>query len=226
MNEQDTTRPDRPVSVEMWSDLGCPWCHIGKHRLERAIAARPDAERFVIRLRSFELNPDASRTPETIETAFRRSHGGDAETVLRAEKHIQALALREGLSFSVDRRNANTGDVHRVTHHAEEAGRGREFFSLVQDRFFAGDIDPFDPEVLVQIAVEVGLSRERVREVLAGDEYAEAVRADRREGRELGAQGVPFVVVDGRLAASGAQSVDAYARMLDQAVPTVSAGVA
>lgn len=216
----------RPVVIEVWSDLGCPWCYIGKHRLERAISGRPDAQRFEVRLRSFELNQDAPRTPETIESAFIRSHGGNAEVVLQAERRIQALAQREGLPFSLDRLNANTLDFHRATHYADEAGKGLEFFSLVQDRFFAGTINPFDPDVLAQVAEEVGLSGQRVREVLASDEYADAVRADSREGRELGVQGVPFTVFDRRFAASGAQSVDTYARVLDELVETASAGAA
>lgn len=217
------TELDRPVVIEVWADLGCPWCYVGKHRLEKAIAGRPDAERFVVKLRSFELNPDAAHTPETIESAFTRSHGGNAEAVLTAERRIQALAQREGLPFSLDRLNANTFDFHRVVHYADEAGTGLQFFSRVQDRFFAGEINPFDPDVLAQVAEEVGLSGQRVREVLAADEYADAVRADRQEGRELGVQGVPFTVFDRRFAASGAQSVDVYAQALDQTVAVAAA---
>lgn len=217
--------PDHPVVVEVWADLGCPWCYIGKHRLEQAIADRRDAGRFVVRVRSFELNPDAPRTPETIERAFIRSHGGDAEVVRQAERRIQALAAEEGLPFALDRLNANTFDLHRVVHHAAEAGKGLELFSLAQDRFFAGEIDPFDPDALARVAEEVGLSGRRVREVLASDEHADAVRADREEGRQLGARGVPFTVFDRRFAISGAQTVDAYARVLDRVVEAVAAGV-
>jgi predicted DsbA family dithiol-disulfide isomerase len=217
---------DRPLVIEMWADLGCPWCYIGKYRLQRAIAARPDADRFVVRLHSFELNPHAPRTPETIESAFLRSHGGDAHVVMQAERRVQAIARSEGLPFSLDRLNANTFDFHRVTHYADEAGRGLEFFSRVQDRFFAGVIDPFDPEALAQVAEETGLSAERVHAVLASDSYAEAVRADGREGRELGAQGVPFTVFDRRFAASGAQSVAVYAQALDRTAAASTAGIA
>lgn len=215
-----------PIVVEVWADLGCPWCYVGKHRLQRAIDARPDAARFELKLRSFELNPHAPRTPETIESAFIRSHGGNADAVLQAERHIQALSQREGLPFSLDRLNANTFDFHRVVHYAEDAGKGVEFFSLVQDRFFAGEINPFDTEVLAQVAEEVGLSGARVRAVLAGDKYADAVRADTRQGQELGIQGVPFTVFDRRFAASGAQSVEAYARVLDTVVAGAEEGAA
>jgi len=226
MTEATPSGTARPITIEVWADLGCPWCYIGKHRLQEAIAARSDRDRFGLRLRSFELNPGAPHTPETIESAFSRSHGGNAEVVLRAERQIQAVARSEGLPFSLDRLNANTFDFHRVVHHADEQGLGLVFFTLVQDRFFAGDLNPFDVDALAAAAAEVGLGADRVREVLAGDEYADAVRADIAEGRSLGVQGVPFTVFDRRLAASGAQSVAGYAQALDAAVAETPAGVA
>jgi len=216
---------EAPVVIEMWADLGCPWCYVGKHRLQAAIDQRSDGERFEIRLRSFELNPDAPAEPETIESAFIRSHGGDASIVLNAERRIQALAQREGLAFSLDRLNANTFDFHRVLAYANAQGLGLEFFSAVQDRFFAGEVNPFDPNVVVEIAESVGLSGSRVREVLDGDEYAEAAHADRHEGAALGLTGVPFVVFDRHVAAPGAQSVEVYSQILDQvASKTVTHG--
>lgn len=213
---------DPPVVIEVWTDLGCPWCYVGKHRLQAAIDERPDANRFEVRLRSFELNPDAPREPETIESAFIRSHGGDASVVLNAERRIQALARGEGLTFSLDRLNANTFDFHRVLHHANEQGVGIEFFSAVQDQFFAGAINPFEPDTLVQVAESAGLDGDRARQIIASDEYAAAVRADRREGEALGVSGVPFVVFDRQVAAPGAQEAEVYGRILDQIVDRVA----
>ena len=212
-----TDRPtDTPAHlIEVWSDLSCPWCYIGKHRLDAAIQERPDRDRFTVRVRSFELNPTASRTPESIEAAFVRSHGGDASTMIRAERQMQALARQEGLPFTLNRLNANTVDFHRLVHFAREQGLGEKLFGLVQDRFFAGEINPFDVDALVDAAGSLDLPADRVREVLAGDEFAYAVRADSAEGRRLGVTGVPFVVFDRRLAAAGAQSVAAYRKILD-----------
>lgn len=212
---------DRPVVVEVWTDLGCPWCYVGKHRLQAAIERRPDADRFEVRLRSFELNPGSPREPETIESAFIRSHGGDATVVRDAERRIQALARSEGLEFSLDRLDANTFDVHRVLHLANEQGLGTAFFSALQDRFFAGTVDPFDPDALVHVAESVGLDGDRVRQVLAGTEYAADVHADRAEGAALGLTGVPFVVVDRQVAVPGAQSVETYGQVLDQVAAKV-----
>lgn len=219
MTVRSTANPE-PIVIEVWTDLGCPWCYIGKHRLASAIAERPDAARFDIRLRSFELNPGAPTTPETIEQAFMRSHGGDVDDVVRAERRIQALAEREGLEFSLQRLNANTFDVHRVLHLAEAHGVGLEFFGRLQDRFFAGEINPFDADVLAGVAAEVGVPVERVGEVLRSDELADVVRADRAEAGALGATGVPFVVFAGQYAAPGAQSVEVYRRILDEVAAT------
>jgi predicted DsbA family dithiol-disulfide isomerase len=212
----------RKILIEMWTDLGCPWCYVGKHRLQTAIQQRDDADRFQIRLRSFELNPGASRAPETIASAFMRSHGGHADTVLRAEQQIQALARSEGLPFSLDRLNANTFDVHRVLHYANEQDRGLPFFSLLQDEFFAGETNPFDPDELARVAESTGLSAARVREVLAGSEYDASVRADQDEGRALGVTGVPFTVFDRRYALAGAQLIETYSEVLTKTVPAAT----
>ena len=211
------------VTVEVWADLGCPWCYLGRHRLAEAIARRSDRDRFTVQIRSFELNPGAPRTPETIEQAFLRAHGGSAASVLEAEGRMQALAMSEGLAYAVDRSNANTFDFHRVLHLAEASGHGLAFFSYVQDQFFAGDLDPFAPGALVEAGRAVGLDEAAVRDVLDSDAFGDAVRADVAEGAALGATGVPFVVVGRRVAAAGAQSVDGYAQLLDAGVDAVAA---
>jgi predicted DsbA family dithiol-disulfide isomerase len=217
---------ESPVLVELWSDLGCPWCYVGKHRLQEAIARRPDSERFELRVRCFELNPDAPREPETIASAFIRSHGGDASVVLDAEKRIQALADGEGLPFSLDRLNANTFDFHRVVRYADSQGLGVEFFSAVQDAFFAGELNPFEAGALVGAAQRVGLDADRVREVLDGEEFGVDVRADRAEGSSLGITGVPFVVFDRRFAAPGAQSIEVYEQVLAEVASRATAEAA
>jgi predicted DsbA family dithiol-disulfide isomerase len=216
MVEQPTQSKRPRVLIEMWADLGCPWCYVGKHRLQTAIAQRPDADRFEVVMRSFELDPSAPHELEKNEKSFIRAHGGTAADVLKAERQMQATARKEGLEYSLDRLNANTFDLHRVVQYAGDQGRGFEFFSDVQDGFFAGTLNPFDPDALAGVAESVGLDAQRVREILANDEYSERVRADRRGGLELGATGVPFVVFDRRVAAAGAQKVPVYGQLLEQ----------
>ena len=215
MVEQVTHPEGSPVVIEVWSDLGCPWCYIGKYRLQTAIAQRPDADRFKIVIRSFELNPAAPKEPETIEKAFIRTHGGTAAHVMQAERQIQALARKEGLEFTLDRLSANTFDLHRVVQYANDEGRGFEFFSVSRTASSPA-LNPYDPDALAEVAESVGLDGQRVHAILASDEYADRVRADRSEGLELGATGVPFVVLDRRVAAPGAQKVPVYGQLLEQ----------
>lgn len=219
--QQNSTIGGDPVVVEVWADLGCPWCYVGKHRLQRAIEARPDADRFQMKIRSFELNPDSPKEPEPIAAVFMRKHGGAPSVVLQAEKRIQALAQREGLAFDLARKNANTFDLHRVMHYAEQSGKGLEYFSQIQDRFFSGEINPYDANTMVEVAQSLGLDGDRVRKVLATDEFADEVRADVSEGMAFGAQGVPFTVFGRRIAASGAQSVTAYGQALEQVLEAI-----
>ncbi len=129
---------------------------------------------------------------------------------------MQAMAREEGLAYSVDRLNANTFGLHRVVQYANDQGRGFEFFSDVQDGFFAGILNPYDSDALAGVAESAGLDGQRVREILASNEHADRVRADRRAGVELGATGVPFVLLDRRLAAPGAQKVAVWGRLLEQ----------
>lgn len=221
MVEHVTDPTQSKVIIEIWADLGCPWCYIGKHRLQVAIARRPDADRFQIVTRSFQLDPDAPRQPETNEVSFIRSHGGSPARVLQAERQLQAIARREGLEYFIDRMVANTFDFHRVVQYAEEQGFGFAFFAAVQDGFFTGTLDPFDTDALTRVAASVGLNGARVRQVLASDEFAERVRADRETFLELGGSGIPFVVVDREVGAPGALQVAGYAQLLERAAGPV-----
>ncbi|WP_328842880.1 DsbA family oxidoreductase [Streptomyces sp. NBC_00258] len=222
MVEQVTHPEGAQVVIEMWSDLGCPWCYVAKHRLRTAIEQRPDADRFKVVMRSFELNPAAPKQPEMVEEAFIRTHGGTAAHFMAAERRIQAIARKEGLEFTLDRLSANTFDLHRVVQYANDEGLGFELFSAVQDGFFVGALNPYAPDSLAGVAESVGLDSRRVHAILASGEFADRVRADRAEGVELGATGVPFVVLDRRVAAPGAQKVPVYGQLLEQVAGPVS----
>lgn len=217
MKEQSAPGDHPRIAIEMWSDLGCPWCYVGRHRLRTAIAQRPDADRFEIVMRSFPLDPEASTEPERNETSFLRTHpGATASDVQRAEAQMTQFAHTEGLDYVADRMNANTFGLHRVIQYATDQGSGSVFASAVQDGFFAGTLNPHDTQALMGVAESVGLDGARIREILASDEYADRVHSDQDEALELGATGVPFVVIDRRVAAAGAQKVSVYARMLEQ----------
>lgn len=221
MKKQMPDSEGADVVIEMWADLGCPWCYVSKHRLQGAIERRPDAGRFTVLIRSFQLDPDAPTEPETNEASYLRSHGGSAEQLLAAERQMQAFARREGLEYAIDRMVANTFDLHRVVQYAADQGLGFELFSTLQDGLFTGTLNPYQTDVLLGVAEGVGLDGQRVHEILDSDEYADRVRADRDEALELGASGVPFVVVGRRVAAPGALKPSGYDQLLEQAAGAV-----
>jgi predicted DsbA family dithiol-disulfide isomerase len=197
------------VTVEVWSDLGCPWCYIGAQRLGRAIDTLPSevAERVNVIHRAFELDPSASRTPISIREIFTSRHGATPDQADAAEARIASLAASEGLPFDRERRHANSIDVHRIALLARD--RGAELFDEIQRGFFSGTLDPYDHDVLSAAAVRVGVDPGRAREVLGSDELTAEVRADRRTAAALGITGVPFIRVNGTVL-PGATSVDAY----------------
>jgi predicted DsbA family dithiol-disulfide isomerase len=202
----------------MWADLGCPWCYLGVHRLHRAVDTLGVGGSVELVLRSFELDPGASSEPVTISEIFTRKHGLSAQDARRAEERMAQLAAVEGLPFTSERRHANSFDVHRVLQLANRHGRGVEFFEAVQRGYFAGELNPFDNDSLVAVAVAAGLERDLVGEVVAGDAYTEDVRGDEDAGRRLGISGVPFVVLNGRYAIAGAQSSEVYAQAIRQSL--------
>lgn len=211
VDEIPRTGPAR-LGMQVWTDLGCPWCYLGIHRLRQAV----DEVDAGLVLRSFELDPGAPAEPVTITEIFTRKHGVSPREAMQAEAGIQKLAKAEGLPFTTDRPHANSFDVHRVLQFANRQGRGTEFFETVQRRYFAGELNPYEHESLIAVAVETGLDGGLVREVLGGNAHAADVRRDEEAGRQLGVTGVPFVLLDGRYAIAGAQSVSAYARAITQ----------
>jgi predicted DsbA family dithiol-disulfide isomerase len=208
------------LRLDVWTDLGCPWCYVGIHRLRRAMDDLGVADRVELVLRSFELDPGASAEPMTISEIFTRKHGLTARDAAQAEARVQKLAHAEGLPFTTERLHANSFDVHRVLQLANRHGRGVDFFEAVQQRYFAGQINPYQHDSLIAVAVETGLDGEMVRDVLAGNGFADQVREDEAAGRRLGVTGVPFVVLDQQYAIAGAQSAAAYAQAIAQVLET------
>ncbi|MDF3281037.1 DsbA family oxidoreductase [Gordonia sp. N1V] len=225
MSQPNTpTTPTEPFIVEVWSDVGCPFCYMGKNRLAKAISQRPDADRFEVRFRSFELNPAAATQPEPMPVAFARAHPGvTTEQFMQMEGQAKQMAAADGLPYSLDRLSGNTFGIHRVAHYAAEKGVGAEFYSTVQDRFFEGTLNPFDADDLISVATELGLDSDEVRDVVTSERYSDEVTADIDQAREYGVRGVPFAVFGNQLAAQGAQSVEGYAAALAQAFPVSEA---
>jgi predicted DsbA family dithiol-disulfide isomerase len=210
---------DVPVLVEVWSDIVCPWCYIGKRRFERAIASFEGREDVEVVWRAFELDPHAPRVQEgSIAALLAAKYGGGLERAQAMMDHVTAEAAAEGLAYRFDiARRGSSFDAHRVAHLAAELGAQEAFVERVMAAYFGEGAAIGEHDVLLRLATEVGLDAARAREVLAGDAYAESVRADEAIAARLGITGVPCFVFDRRTGAMGAQPADVLLRYLREA---------
>jgi predicted DsbA family dithiol-disulfide isomerase len=204
------------MNVEIWSDIACPWCYIGKRRFEAALAAFDHADEVTVMWRSFELDPDAPRErggDRAVHLA--QKYGTTRERADAMQRHMTDVAAAEGLDFRFDiARSGNTFDAHRLLHLA--AARGVQ--DALKERLFRaylGEGEAIgDPAALERLVPDVGLPADEVRDVLGGDRYAAEVREDERTAGALGISAVPFFVVDRALGAAGAQPPEALGALL------------
>ncbi|MGW3016341.1 DsbA family oxidoreductase [Streptomyces longwoodensis] len=210
------------MRVEIWSDIACPWCYVGKARFEKALAAFPHRDQVEVVHRSFELDPGRAKDDvQPVITMLSRKYGLSEEQARAGEDNLGAQAAAEGLAYRTrGRDHGNTFDLHRLLHLAKEHGRQDELVQILYRANFGEERSLFTEgdDRLVELAVEAGLDAEAVRAVLADPAaYADEVRADEREAAELGANGVPFFVLDRRYGVSGAQPAEVFAQALTQA---------
>jgi predicted DsbA family dithiol-disulfide isomerase len=204
----------------VWSDIACPWCYIGKRRFATALADFPHREHVDVTWRSYELSPSTPVGPGTPEIdMLARLKGIPHDQVKQMFAQVTAVAADEGLAYDFDRAlAANTFAAHRLVHLARTTG-GADLAEAVLEALFSAHFehgaDLGDDETLVRIVSGAGIDEEVVRAALAGDEGADAVRADEDEARALGVSGVPFFVVDRRIAVSGAQPADVFTQLLE-----------
>jgi predicted DsbA family dithiol-disulfide isomerase len=204
------------VHVEIWSDIACPWCYVGKRRLEAALAAFEHRDEVTVTWRSFELDPAAPRERGGDRAAhLAEKYGVTVERAIEMQDYMMRVAAGDGLDFRFDlARSGSTFDAHRLLHLAAEHGLQDAMKErLVRAYLTEGELIG-DPEVLERLAVAAGLPRSEVLELLAGDRFAAEVRADERTAAELGIHAVPFFVVDRALGASGAQPPEVLGEML------------
>jgi predicted DsbA family dithiol-disulfide isomerase len=206
------------MRVDIWSDVVCPWCYIGKARFEQALSDFTHRDEVEVVFRSFELDPDYPKDEHQTAVAMLSSKYGIPEAqALAADARVAGLAAAGGLGFDSDRPVGNTFDIHRVIHLGREKGVQLELITAVNDAYFAHARQVFDRDVITEVAAGAGLDVSAVREVLDGDAYADAVRQDELEARQLGISGVPFFVFDMTLGVSGAQPAETFTSALNQA---------
>ncbi|OIK26660.1 DsbA family oxidoreductase [Streptomyces malaysiense] len=210
------------MRVEIWSDIACPWCYVGKARFEKALAAFPHREDVEVVHRSFELDPGRAKGDvESVLTMLTRKYGMTEAQAEAGEDNLGAQAAAEGLDYRTrGRDHGNTFDMHRLLHLAKDRGRQDELIQALYRANFAEERSVFaeGDERLVELATGAGLDAAEARAVLADPEaYADAVREDEREAAELGANGVPLFVLDRKYGVSGAQPAEVFTQALDRA---------
>ncbi|NEB01370.1 DsbA family oxidoreductase [Streptomyces sp. SID13726] len=210
------------MRVEIWSDIACPWCYVGKARFEKALEAFPHRDGVEVVHRSFELDPGRAKDDvQPVLAMLSKKYGMSEAQAQAGEENLGAQAAAEGLDYRTrDRDHGNTFDLHRLLHLAKEHGRQDELVQLFYRANFAEEQSLFTEgdERLVALAVEAGLDADEVRRVLADPTaYADDVRADEREAAELGANGVPFFVLDRKYGVSGAQPAEVFTQALTHA---------
>lgn len=200
------------MDVEIWADLVCPWCYIGKRRFEAALARFEGAGDVRVTWRSYQLDPSAPATSDqAIDEVLAAKYGMTPGEAAAANERVTALAAAEGLAFHLDRaRPANTFDAHRLVQLAARHGLQDEAEERLFAAYFTEGAALADHDTLVILAEGIGLAPDEVRTMLASDALAAEVRADQQVAAELGVRGVPFFVIDRRLAVSGAQPADTF----------------
>jgi predicted DsbA family dithiol-disulfide isomerase len=216
------------MNVEIYSDVVCPWCAIGKRRFESALERFAHRDEVDVIWRAFELDPGSPVLMEgDLASHLAAKYGMTHEQAVASQERLSAIAGEEGLEFHFDRaRRANTFDAHRLLHYALEVGRQDALKERLFQAYFRDGEAISDQATLVRLAEEVGLDRAKTNEVLESGRYADEVRADEADARALGITSVPFFVIDRRFGISGAQSAESILHVLEEAWADTPLGLA
>ncbi|SDC19919.1 Predicted dithiol-disulfide isomerase, DsbA family [Geodermatophilus telluris] len=207
------------MRIEVWSDVVCPWCYIGKRRLEAALERFPHRESVEVVWRSYQLDPSIpeGETHPTLP-ALAAKYGRPVEEVRAMVRHVEETAAGEGLEYSLaDGVSGNTLLAHELLHLAAERGLQAQAKERLLHAYFEEGRSVFDVDALAALAVEVGLDEAEVRAAMADHRYRPAVLDDARTAQALGATGVPFFVVDRKYGAAGAQPAELLLQLVERA---------
>ncbi|HET6440561.1 MAG TPA: DsbA family oxidoreductase [Anaeromyxobacter sp.] len=207
------------MRIDVWADLVCPWCYLGKRRLERALSAFPHAKEVEVVHRAFELDPSRPRGRTFDRVAsLSEKYGLTLERAKAMEEEMERRAAGDGLEYHLlEGVVGSTFDAHRLLALARSRGLSDAVLERLYRAHFTENRSIFEVASLTALSAEAGLDGEEARRTLEGDAFADEVRADEREARELGVTGVPFFALAGRYAISGAQPAELFSRALEQA---------
>ncbi|HEY0015272.1 MAG TPA: DsbA family oxidoreductase [Longimicrobium sp.] len=212
------------MRIEVWADVVCPWCWIGETRLYRALGQRPDVEAQVV-WRAFQLQPDLPREGKPWDEVIRTKFGGP-ERAKAMFQQVAAAGAHDDLRFDFNAipSHPNTRDAHRLVLLAQQSGIGRQMAEALFAANFTEGRDIGKTGVLADVAAQVGMDRDRVARFLGGDELGREVDESQAEAASLGISGVPYFVIDGKYAFSGAQSLETFVSVLDRVREMEAAG--
>ncbi|MDN3689722.1 DsbA family oxidoreductase [Cyclobacterium jeungdonense] len=205
------------MTIEIWSDIVCPFCYLGKRKLEKAMDGFEHRNSIKVIYKSFQLMPHVKTEPElSINEFLAREKGMSLEEVTQMNEYVTQQALALGLNYQLEKAIvANTFRAHRLLHHAKSQGRQVETKERLMEAYFTEGKNMDDRNTLLELANEIGLTQSE--EILDSDEYALDVRDDVLEGRQIGVKGVPFFAFDRKYAISGAQDMEVFSKTLEQA---------
>jgi predicted DsbA family dithiol-disulfide isomerase len=207
------------MQVEIWSDVICPWCYIGKRHFEQALAAFPRKQQVHIIWRSFELDPDAPpQLDETLQERLANKYRVSLEEAAAMNARVTSVAKEAGLEYRLDNaRPGNTMDAHRLLHYAASKQLGDRANERLMHAYFSESFPVGERTALARLAPEFGIPEDEALALLESDEFVKEVRADEARASDFGITGVPFFIFDEQFAISGAQPVEAFAKALQQA---------
>ncbi|MEN2282059.1 DsbA family oxidoreductase [Algoriphagus sp. SE2] len=207
------------MKIEIWSDVVCPFCYIGKRKLEKSLEKYPFKDKIEIEWKSFQLNPDQVTDPSLNSLEYlSKSKGWSMSQTLQITQQVMDMAKNEGLEFQMDKTVvANTKNAHRLIHLAQESSKGSEMKERLLKAYFNEGINVDDADALLNIGLEIGLEESQIKEILNSDKFENEVERDIYESRQLGVQGVPFFVLDRKFGISGAQPDEVFDQTIEKA---------
>lgn len=206
------------ISVEIWSDIVCPFCFIGKKNFEAALKAYKGSEKIEVVWRSFELDPNTKKSQNIkIHDLIAKKYGRSPEWAKENNQRLTTQGQTIGIDFDFESIiPTNSFDAHRLLHLARAENKQNETADLLFKAYFSQGKDIAEPSVLLEIAKEAGLNGERAKQVLENQEFTEDVRAEEQEAQQLQISGVPAFVFDRKYLVSGAQPVETFLEVLNE----------
>ncbi|WP_138420044.1 DsbA family oxidoreductase [Aquibacillus sediminis] len=206
------------MKVQIWSDIVCPFCYIGKRRYEAALQQFDHKDDIEMEFKSFQLDPNAEKgTDKDLHQSLATKYGVSYEEGKAMNDRMTEQAKEVGLDYHLDHAiPTNTEDAHRLSYYAKQHGKMNQMMERIMHAYFTESLDVGDHETLVKLAGEVGLDQEDTRQILSDGAFKQEVQVDQQQAAQIGVQGVPFFVFNQKYAVSGAQPTETFLEVLEK----------